>query len=46
LLVAQNANLALEVSRYGQVLETGRTILQYQPSGPHEELMASILRGA
>ena len=28
LLVEQNANLALEVSRYGYVLETGRVILQ------------------
>ena len=34
LLVEQNANLALEVSHYGYVLETGRTILQDQPSGP------------
>jgi branched-chain amino acid transport system ATP-binding protein len=30
LLVEQNANLALEVSRYGYVLETGRIILQDQ----------------
>jgi branched-chain amino acid transport system ATP-binding protein len=28
LLVEQNANLALEVSHYGYVLETGRIILQ------------------
>ena len=28
LLVEQNANLALEVSRYGYVLETGRVTLQ------------------
>ena len=28
LLVEQNANLALEVSNYGYVLETGRIILQ------------------
>jgi branched-chain amino acid transport system ATP-binding protein len=28
LLVEQNANLALEISRYGYVLETGRIILQ------------------
>jgi branched-chain amino acid transport system ATP-binding protein len=28
LLIEQNANLALEVSRYGYVLETGRIILQ------------------
>jgi branched-chain amino acid transport system ATP-binding protein len=30
LLVEQNANLALEVSRYGYVLETGRIILHDQ----------------
>ena len=30
LLVEQNANMALEVSRYGYVLETGRIILQDQ----------------
>jgi branched-chain amino acid transport system ATP-binding protein len=28
LLVEQNANLALEVSHYGYVLETGRILLQ------------------
>ena len=28
LLVEQNANLALEVSRFGYVLETGRVLLQ------------------
>jgi branched-chain amino acid transport system ATP-binding protein len=28
LLVEQNANLALEVSNYGYVLETGRILLQ------------------
>jgi len=28
LLVEQNANLALEVSRFGYVLETGKVILQ------------------
>ena len=32
LLVEQNANLSLEVSRYGYVLETGRIILQDQSS--------------
>ncbi len=32
LLVEQNANLALEVSRYGYVLETGRVILQNESS--------------
>ena len=30
LLVEQNANLALEISNYGYVLETGRIILQDQ----------------
>jgi branched-chain amino acid transport system ATP-binding protein len=30
LLVEQNANLALEVSRYGYVLETGRITLEDQ----------------
>jgi branched-chain amino acid transport system ATP-binding protein len=34
LLVEQNANLALEISRYGYVLETGRVILH----GPSVEL--------
>jgi len=34
LLVEQNANLALQVSRFGYVLETGRITLQ----GPSEEL--------
>lgn len=32
LLVEQNANLALEISRYGYVLETGRIILKDQSS--------------
>ena len=32
LLVEQNANLALEVSHYGYVLETGRIILQGKSS--------------
>src|SRR5438876_4821713 len=31
LLVEQNANLALEVSHYGYVLETGRIILEGEP---------------
>ena len=30
LLVEQNANLALEISNYGYVLETGRILLQDQ----------------
>ena len=37
LLVEQNANLALEVSSYGYVLETGKVILQ----GPSAELKAN-----
>ncbi len=37
LLVEQNANLALEVSTYGYVLETGRVILE----GPSAELKAN-----
>jgi branched-chain amino acid transport system ATP-binding protein len=37
LLVEQNANLALEVSRYGYVLETGRVILE----GPCADLKAN-----
>lgn len=37
LLVEQNANLALEVSHFGYVLETGRVIL----SGPAAELRSS-----
>ena len=32
LLVEQNSNLALEISNYGYVLETGRIILQDQSS--------------
>jgi len=32
LLVEQNVNLALEVSNYGYVLETGRIILHNQSS--------------
>jgi branched-chain amino acid transport system ATP-binding protein len=37
LLVEQNANLALEISHYGYVLETGRIILQ----APSKELRAN-----
>jgi branched-chain amino acid transport system ATP-binding protein len=37
LLVEQNANLALEISSYGYVLETGRVILE----GPSAELRAN-----
>ena len=36
LLVEQNANLALEISRYGYVLETGHMVLE----GPYETLLA------
>ena len=36
LLVEQNANLALEISKYAYVLETGRVTLQ----GPSAELAA------
>jgi branched-chain amino acid transport system ATP-binding protein len=32
LLVEQNANLALEISHYGYVLETGKIILQNESS--------------
>ena len=39
LLVEQNANLALEISDYGYVLETGRIILE----GPSSELRTSRL---
>jgi branched-chain amino acid transport system ATP-binding protein len=37
LLVEQNANLALEVSSYGYVLETGKVILE----GPSADLKAN-----
>jgi branched-chain amino acid transport system ATP-binding protein len=36
LLVEQNANLALEISNYGYVLETGRIILQDQSPALHQ----------
>jgi len=36
LVVEQNANLALEISRYGYVLETGRVILQDQSASLRE----------
>ena len=37
LLVEQNANLALEISSYGYVLETGRIILHDKSSAPAPE---------
>jgi branched-chain amino acid transport system ATP-binding protein len=37
LLVEQNANLALEISHYGYVLETGRIILQDTASALRED---------
>jgi len=47
LLVEQNANLALEVSHYGYVLETGRIILQDKSSALREnaQVRAAYLGG-
>ena len=47
LLVEQNANLALEVSRYGYVLETGRITLQDSAAALREnaEVRAAYLGG-
>ena len=47
LLVEQNANLALEVSHYGYVLETGRIILEDQCAAlrENEEVRAAYLGG-
>ncbi len=47
LLVEQNANLALEVSHYGYVLETGRIILEDQSAALREnpEVRAAYLGG-
>jgi branched-chain amino acid transport system ATP-binding protein len=46
LLVEQNANLALEVSSYGYVLETGRIILHDQSSALRvNERVKSAYRG-
>jgi branched-chain amino acid transport system ATP-binding protein len=47
LLVEQNANLALEVSHYGYVLETGRIILEDQCAALREnaEVRAAYLGG-
>src|SRR2546423_5766144 len=47
LLVEQNANLSLEVSRYGYVLETGRIILQDQSVvGSSSSFMLKLTRKA
>ncbi len=47
LLVEQNANLALEVSHYGYVLETGRIILEDKSAAlrENEEVQAAYLGG-
>jgi len=47
LLVEQNANLALEVSNYGYVLETGRIILEDTSAAlrENEEVRAAYLGG-
>jgi branched-chain amino acid transport system ATP-binding protein len=47
LLVEQNANLALQVSRYGYVLETGRVTLQDKSEGlrQNEQVKNSYLGG-
>ena len=47
LLVEQNANLALEVSHYGYVLETGRIILEDKSAAlrQNEEVRAAYLGG-
>src|SRR5580658_2915914 len=48
LLVEQNANLALEISRYGYVLETGRIILQDQSAALRQnpQVKSAYLGGA
>ena len=48
LLVEQNANLALEVSHYGYVLETGRIILEDTSAAlrENEKVRESYLGGA
>jgi len=47
LLVEQNANLALEISHYGYVLETGRIILEDKSAAlrENEEVRAAYLGG-
>jgi branched-chain amino acid transport system ATP-binding protein len=48
LLVEQNANLALEISNYGYVLETGRIILEDASSSlrQNEKVRSAYLGGA
>src|SRR5204863_3083908 len=48
LLVEQNANLALEISSYGYVLETGRIILQDQSAALRQnpQVKSAYLGGA
>ena len=48
LLVEQNANLALEVSDYGYVLETGRIILHDRSSAlrANEKVKSAYLGGS
>lgn len=48
LLVEQNANLALEVSHYGYVLETGRVIMHDKSSAlkANEKVKSAYLGGA
>jgi branched-chain amino acid transport system ATP-binding protein len=47
LLVEQNANLALEISHYGYVLETGRVLLHDRSDAlrENEEIRAAYLGG-
>ena len=47
LLVEQNANLALEISHYGYVLETGRVLLHDRSAAlrENEEIRAAYLGG-
>jgi branched-chain amino acid transport system ATP-binding protein len=47
LLVEQNANLALEISHYGYVLETGRVLLHDRSTAlrENEEIRAAYLGG-
>jgi branched-chain amino acid transport system ATP-binding protein len=47
LLVEQNANLALEISHYGYVLETGRVLLHDRSAAlrENEEIKAAYLGG-